>query len=104
MIVKMANLEGLETTSEEVKNAASFISGTDKFFVVLNQEINVEEEREIISKKLEYELGFLKSVDAKLSNERFVANAKPEIVASEQQKRADALVRIRILEESLAGF
>jgi valyl-tRNA synthetase len=104
MIVKMANLESLETTSEEVKNAASFISGTEKFYVVLNQEINVEEERENITKKLEYELGFLKSVDAKLSNERFVANAKPEIVASEQQKRADALVRIRILEESLAGL
>jgi valyl-tRNA synthetase len=103
-IVKMANLESLETTSEEVKNAASFISGTEKFYVVLNQEINVEEERESISKKLEYELGFLKSVDAKLSNERFVANAKPEIVASEQQKRADALARIKILEESLAGL
>jgi valyl-tRNA synthetase len=104
IIVKMANLESLETTSEEVKNAASFISGTEKFYVVLNQEINVEEERESISKKLEYELGFLKSVDAKLSNERFVANAKPEIVASEQQKRADALARIKILEESLAGL
>jgi valyl-tRNA synthetase len=104
MIIKMANLESLETTSEEVKNAASFISGTDKFYVVLNQEINVEEERENITKKLIYEQGFLKSVDAKLSNERFVANAKPEIVAIEQQKRADALVRIRILEESLAGL
>ena len=55
-------------------------------------------------KELEHQQGFLKSVEAKLNNERFVANAKPEEVAAEQKKQADALARIKILAESLAGL
>jgi valyl-tRNA synthetase len=104
LIKKLGVLESLQTTEGDVENAVSFVSGTDKFYVVLNQEINVEEEREKITKELTYQQGFLKSIDIKLSNERFVANAKPEIVANEQQKKADALARIKILEESLAGL
>ncbi len=104
LIKKLGVLESLQTTDADVPNAVSFVSGTDKFYVVLNQEINVEEEREKLTKELAYQQGFLKSVSAKLSNERFVANAKPEIVASEQQKQADALARIKILEESLKNL
>jgi valyl-tRNA synthetase len=102
MIVKMANLESFTTTSEDVDNSVAFISGTLKCYVLLTETINVEEEREKMLKELAHQQGFLKSVDAKLNNERFVANAKPEVVAAEQKKRADALARIGILEESLA--
>jgi valyl-tRNA synthetase len=104
LIKKMAVLESLQAVDGDVANAVGFVSGTDKFYVILTQEINVEEEREKITKELVYQQGFLKSIDVKLSNERFVANAKPEIVANEQQKKADALARIKILEESLAGL
>ena len=38
-------------------------------------------------KELEHQQGFLKSVEAKLNNERFVANAKPEVVAAEQKNK-----------------
>ncbi|MBL7814721.1 MAG: valine--tRNA ligase [Saprospiraceae bacterium] len=102
LITKLAVLESLQTTDTDVDNAVSFVSGTDKFFVVLNQAIDVEAEREKITKELAHQQGFLKSVNAKLSNERFVANAKPEVVAIEQKKQADAMARIAILEESLA--
>jgi valyl-tRNA synthetase len=102
MIVKMANLESFTTTSEDAPNSVAFISGTLKCYVLLTETINVEEEREKKLKELTHQQGFLKSVDAKLNNERFVANAKPEVVAAEQKKRADALARIGILEESLA--
>ncbi|MES2448350.1 MAG: hypothetical protein V4546_14280 [Bacteroidota bacterium] len=51
-----------------------------------------------------YLQGFLKSVDAKLSNERFVQNAKPEIIANERNKKADAESKISIIRESLAGL
>ena len=102
MIVKMANLESFTTTSEDVDNSVAFISGTLKCYVLLTETINVEEEREKMLKELAHQQGFLKSVNAKLSNERFVANAKPEVVAAEQKKQADALARIGILEESLA--
>ena len=102
LIIKLGVLESLETTDVDVENAVSFVSGTDKFFVVLNQTIDIEAEREKMTKELQHQQGFLKSVNAKLSNERFVANAKPEVVAVEQKKQADALARIAILEESLA--
>ena len=104
LIKKLGVLESLQTTDSDVENAVSFVSGTDKFYVVLNQTINVEEEREKMLKELEHQQSFLKSVEAKLNNERFVANAKPEVVAAEQKKQADALARIKILAESLAGL
>ena len=102
LITKLGVLESFETTDADVENAVSFVSGTDKFFVVLNQTIDIEAEREKMTKELVHQQGFLKSVNAKLGNERFVANAKPEVVAVEQKKQADALARIAILEESLA--
>ncbi|MBU2268685.1 MAG: hypothetical protein KKB15_11275, partial [Bacteroidetes bacterium] len=55
-------------------------------------------------KEIEYLQGFLKSVNAKLSNERFVQNAKPEIITNEQNKKADAEAKIQILEESLGAL
>jgi valyl-tRNA synthetase len=54
-----------------------------------------------LEKELVYLRGFLASVDKKLGNERFVQNAKPEVVAVERQKREDALQKIRTIEESL---
>ena len=102
LIKKLGVLESLQTTDVDVDNSVSFVSGTDKYFVVLNQTIDIEAEREKMTKELQHQQGFLKSVNAKLSNERFVANAKPEVVAVEQKKQADALARIAILEESLA--
>jgi valyl-tRNA synthetase len=102
MIQKLANLEHIELHTEEVKNSVSFIANTEKFYVVLNSAINAAEEREKIQKELDYQRGFLISIDKKLSNERFVSNAKPEVVAAERKKQADAKARIAILTESLA--
>ena len=100
----MAVLESLQATEGDVANAVGFVSGTDKYYVVLNQTINVEEERDKMQKELAHQQGFLKSVEAKLNNERFVANAKPDVVAIEQKKQADALARIKILEEGLSSL
>jgi len=63
---------------------------------------STEGQKEQLEKDLTYYKGFLHSVDKKLSNERFVQNAKPEVVELEQKKKADALDKIRLLEESIA--
>jgi valyl-tRNA synthetase len=102
MIAKLANIGEFVMTKEKVAGAASFLAGTDEFFIPLGNNIDADAEKERISKELEYLEGFLKSVTAKLSNERFVQNAKPEIVANEQQKKADAEAKIQSLKESLA--
>jgi valyl-tRNA synthetase len=54
-----------------------------------------------VEKDLQYFIGFLQSVEKKLSNEKFVQNAKPEVIAMEQKKQADAMAKIKTIEESL---
>jgi valyl-tRNA synthetase len=104
MVQKLAVLATLDLRDDEPANSKSFVSGTEKYYVEINQEIDVEAERAKIQQELEYQRGFLKSIEAKLSNERFVAGAPAAVVENERQKQADALARIGILEESLAGF
>jgi len=102
MLMKMAVLESLELSSEEPENAKSFIAGTDKFYVELNQTIDVEAERKKLTEELEYQRGFIRSIEGKLSNERFVNSAPAAVVENERKKMADGLARVQILEESLS--
>jgi valyl-tRNA synthetase len=55
-------------------------------------------------KDLDYQKGFLASVEKKLSNERFVQNANPNVIEIERKKQADALTKIRLIEESLRSL
>ncbi len=104
LVMKLANLSNLDFAEEEVKNSTAFISGTDKFFVILTEVIDAVAERENILKELTYQRGFLKSVEIKLSNDRFVSNAPAQVLDNERKKRDDAQSRIAILEESLASL
>lgn len=99
---KMAALESIDFTDTEPENTVNFLSGTEKFYLELNLTIDVAAEKERIAKELDYMQGFLKSVDKKLSNERFVNNAPAKVVENERNKQADAVSKIAILEESLA--
>lgn len=104
-IIKLANISELSFVHEKVTGALSFLAGKTECYVQLAADnIDVEAERERITKEIEYLKGFLVSVDKKLSNERFVQNAKPEIIQNERNKKADAEAKITILEESLANL
>ncbi|TWR29374.1 valine--tRNA ligase [Mucilaginibacter pallidiroseus] len=104
IIKHLANISSIEYVTESINGANSFICGTDEFFVTLNIAVDVAEETARLEKEKEYLIGFLKSVNAKLGNERFVANAKPEIVENEQKKRADAEAKLKIIEDNLAAL
>ncbi|MEP2770804.1 MAG: valine--tRNA ligase [Fulvivirga sp.] len=104
MISKLANLSTLEATEEKVEAAVNFVIEGDEFFVPLADSIDPAQELEDIKKELEYTKGFLKAVDKKLSNERFVNNAPEQVVEMEKKKRQDAEAKIKILEESLAAL
>ena len=101
MVTKLGNLLELTFTEDKIAGAANFIVGTDEFYVVLAQNIDIEAERERLVKELQYLEGFLKATNAKLQNERFVQNAKPEIIANELKKKADAETKIQIIKDSL---
>jgi valyl-tRNA synthetase len=97
IIKKLANTENITFVSEKQDNALSFVIKADEFFINLAGETDPEEELANAQKELEYNLGFKKSVEAKLANERFVANAKPEVIEKERQKLADAEAKIKAL-------
>lgn len=97
IIFKLANISEVEFVNDKIAGAASFMVGNDEFFIQLNETIDVEAEKERLNAELVYLQGFLKSVDAKLSNERFVQNAKPEIIQNERNKKADAEAKIGII-------
>jgi valyl-tRNA synthetase len=98
---KLANLHHIGLTNDDKISGAAFISGTEKCIVILNQSIDVNAEIEEKTKELAYQQGFVASVQAKLSNERFVSGAPEAVVAKEKAKLADGLERIRILEEDI---
>jgi valyl-tRNA synthetase len=104
LIKKLANVSSILFNSMETLHATSMPVATDQVFVKLNIQIDVEAEKEKINSEISYLEGFLKSVEAKLSNEKFVANAKPELVEKERQKQADALAKIVVLKGSLASL
>jgi valyl-tRNA synthetase len=101
IIKQLGNISQLTKVTQSVSGANAFICGTDEFFITLNITIDPAAERERLEKEQQYLLGFLKSVDAKLSNEKFMANAKPEIVENELKKKADAEAKLKIIQESL---
>jgi valyl-tRNA synthetase len=104
VIIKLANLSNFGYSKEKVEGAYSFTIKTTEFFIPLANNINAEEEKERLKKELEYNKGFLKSVQIKLSNEKFVANAKPEVIAVERKKESDALSKIDSIEEQLKSL
>ncbi|MFN4007571.1 MAG: valine--tRNA ligase, partial [Chitinophagaceae bacterium] len=74
----------------------------DKFYLKSNAAVDTNALKAELEKDLAYQKGFLESVMKKLSNERFMANAKPDVIANEEKKKADAEARIKTIEESLA--
>ena len=103
-ISKMANLTAIAPVNEKAAGAASFMVGTTEFAVPLADNIDIEAELEKLRAELIYQEGFLKSVQKKLSNERFVQNAKPEIVENERKKQADAESKMASLKENIEAL
>ena len=104
LLLKLGNLSQIDTVVQKSANAASFLAGVTEYAVPLDAFVNVDEEIKKLETELQYQEGFLQSVMKKLGNERFVQNAKPEIVANERKKQADAESRIAALKESIAAL
>lgn len=104
VVVKLGNINDLEYVSDKVEGALSFRVNSNEYFIPITGKIDVAAEIAKLTEELNYIKGFLKSVQVKLSNEKFVANAKPEVIENERKKEADALSKIETIEHSLAGL
>ncbi|MBN8852189.1 MAG: valine--tRNA ligase [Sphingobacteriales bacterium 50-39] len=102
ILVRQVNAKTAVLTQEMVPGALTVVSGKDKFYIATEKGMDTGHQKDELQKELTYLRGFLESVDKKLGNERFVQNAKPEVVAIERKKREDAVAKIKTIEESLA--
>lgn len=105
VIAHLCNLDTIDYVSEKPEPAISFLVGGNEYFVPLSSDVvDVEQEKEKLQHELDYARGFLKSVEKKLSNERFVNNAPEQVVSSERKKKADAEEKIRMIEEKISAL
>lgn len=101
VISKMGNITEIKNVSEKNPHAISFLIGTTEFAIPMGNNIDVDAEIEKLEAELVYLQGFLNSVMKKLGNEKFVANAKAEVVDAERKKQADAESKIKTIEETI---
>ncbi|MBS1745923.1 MAG: valine--tRNA ligase [Bacteroidetes bacterium] len=104
ILLKQVNADSLAIVSENAAGTIVVAVEKDKFFIKSNAETDTVALKNDLEKDLAYQRNFLQSVLKKLSNERFVQNAKPEVVAMERKKQADAEARIKTLEESIVNL
>jgi valyl-tRNA synthetase len=101
LIIKLGNLSKLEYSSNNIKNAFSFIIASNEYFIPFSSDVDVEKELEKINKEIEAKKGFLSGVLKKLNNPRFVDNAPDKVVELENKKKEDAENQIKVLEQKL---
>jgi valyl-tRNA synthetase len=104
ILCKQVNATSLDFTEEPVAGAIPVVIGKDRFFISSEQAQDDGVQRAEMEKELVYLTGFLESVEKKLSNERFIQNAKPEVIENERKKQADAQMKIATLREGLANL
>ncbi len=104
IIKKLSNLSEILFSREKIINATSFHIQSTEYFIPIEGKIDSVKEREVILKDLEYQKGFLISVDKKLSNEKFVNGAPTLVIDVERKKKADAEAKIKALEETLRNI
>jgi valyl-tRNA synthetase len=104
IIRRLGNLSAIGFSDTKPENAVGFISGGIQFFLIVDQAIDSEEERQRLLTELDYQKGFLQSVMKKLNNPSFISKARPEVIASEEKKKADAENKILTLQEQLSSL
>ncbi len=101
VVRKLANVSEVHFAEKTDKPSFTFLVGATEISIPLSENLDLAEEKKKTEEEIKYLKGFLVSVEKKLSNEKFVANAKPEIVENERKKQKDAQEKITILEEKL---
>ncbi|WP_332027884.1 valine--tRNA ligase [Kaistella sp.] len=101
LVKKLANISEINLARKTDKPSFTFLVDGTEFSIPLSENLDLAEEKTKTEEELKYLKGFLISVEKKLSNEKFVANAKPEIVDAERKKQKDAQDKIALLEEKL---
>ena len=104
IICKLGNVGKIESVTDKVEGALSFMVGTTECFVPVSLNIDKDAELKKLNEELKYAEGFLATVMKKLSNEKFVNGAPEKVVAVERQKKADAESKIAALKAQIEAL
>ena len=99
IVLKLANSEITEDLSNKDINADSLIVDSKEYFI--NNFSENKDDLKKIEEDLNYNLGFLESIQSKLNNKRFIDNAPKIVVQNEKKKEEDTMAKIKILETKL---
>ena len=101
LICKLANLTVVSDTIKSEQGTVTFLVGTQKYSVPVGQFMNADAEKEKMEAEIARLEGFMKGIEKKLSNEKFVNNAPQQVVELEKKKLADAQTKIASLKEAI---
>ncbi|WP_396174214.1 valine--tRNA ligase [Flavobacterium sp.] len=104
VIMKLGNITSLEYITDKIDGALTYRVNANEYFIPVSGNIDIPAEIAKLTEELLYTQGFLKSVQSKLANEKFVAGAPPQVIANERKKEADSLALIATIEQSLASL
>lgn len=104
VILKLGNLSSIDYTNEKTSGALSFRVKSNEYFIPVSGSIDVAAELAKLQTELDYTKGFLKSVEAKLSNEKFTSGAPAKVLENERNKQTDALAKISAIEQRMANL
>jgi len=104
VITKLCNLENIEKVDEKTSGSVSFLVDITEYAIPLGNLIDAEEEIKKMETEIKYYEGFLESVKKKLGNDKFVSNAKTEVVEAERKKLTDAQSKIVSLKDSIEAL
>ena len=105
MVKKLGNIDKLSYSDEKIDGALSFRVKSNEYFIPISSDnINIDDEINKLTEELNYTEGFLKAVQRKLANDRFVNNAPEQVVANEKKKEADALAKIETIKARLSSL
>jgi valyl-tRNA synthetase len=104
VVLKLGNAVSLEYIKEAIDGTLTFRVNSNEYFIPVSGNIDVAAEIAKLTEELKYTQGFLRSVQGKLSNEKFVSGAPAQVIENERKKEADALAKIATIEQSLKSL
>ena len=104
ILSKQVHADHILFNQKPASSSIMIVAGDEKIHIQSDAEIDTGAQKEKLMKDLNYLKGFLLTVDKKLSNEKFVQNAKQEIIELERKKKQDAETRIKVIEQTLSAL
>jgi valyl-tRNA synthetase len=104
ILAKQINADRILFNEKPDASSIMTVVGNEKIYIKSDTPIDTAVQKEKLEKDLNYLKGFLITVDKKLSNDKFVQNAKPEVIELERKKKQDAETKIKVIEQTISSL